>query len=291
MERWPNLFIVGPGKTGTTSLYEYLNLVPDIYMSTVKEPHYFTKIARIKKDSKEPIPDKIKYLKLFENAKNEKIVGEASTAYFASPLVPELIHKVSPNAYIIISLRNPIERTFSGYLMGVCHGRYKLSFHEELENFFKYGRKYDGAPLLFPQDIYHEGVQRYLKIFGKKNVKILIFEEWIKDPKNTVNEIIRFLGLNYKIPQELKLKMYYSHKVPRGSIARNIVTNRYIRKTTANLFSVSTREFFKRFIVKKSTKPKMLEEDRKKLVEFFQEDVRKLENILGRKFPWPEFYT
>jgi len=47
----------------------------------------------------------------------------------------------------------------------------------------------------------------------------------------------------------------------------------------------------KKFIVKKSIKPEMLEEDRKRLVEFYQDDVRELEKILGQKFPWPDFYS
>ena len=43
MEHWPNFFIVGAMKCGTTSLYEYLKIVPEIYMSEIKEPHYFSK--------------------------------------------------------------------------------------------------------------------------------------------------------------------------------------------------------------------------------------------------------
>jgi len=42
MERWPNFFIVGAPKAGTTSLYEYLKDIPGIYMSPVKEPKFFS---------------------------------------------------------------------------------------------------------------------------------------------------------------------------------------------------------------------------------------------------------
>ena len=37
----PNFFILGAPKCGTTSLHNYLNQHPDIYMSYKKEPHYF----------------------------------------------------------------------------------------------------------------------------------------------------------------------------------------------------------------------------------------------------------
>ena len=43
MERWPNFFIVGSTKAGTTSIHEYLNRIPGIFMSPIKEPHYFSR--------------------------------------------------------------------------------------------------------------------------------------------------------------------------------------------------------------------------------------------------------
>ena len=41
MDIWPNFFIVGTPKAGTTSLYEYLRTISKIYMSPIKEPNYF----------------------------------------------------------------------------------------------------------------------------------------------------------------------------------------------------------------------------------------------------------
>ncbi len=291
MERWPNLFIVGPPKTGSTSLYAYLNLVPGIYMSPIKEPHYFSSGIKPIIKSHTPIQDKREYLKLFANVKNEKIMGEASTGYFSNPSTPKLIQADSPDAHIIISLRNPIERTYSGYFWHRSHGRLRSSFHNELQ--YELSEEMDPTKPNFHLEngLYSKGIERYLKIFGKKNVKILIFEEWVKDPINTVNEIIRFLGLNYKISNDFSLRTYNPHVVPRGPIPIGVFESDFVRNMANNLFSKSTRGFLRKFIVKKSTKPKMLKEDRKKLVEFFQEDVRKLENILGRKFPWPDFYN
>src|SRR3712207_1725922 len=37
----PNCIIIGAPRSGTTSLYEYLNTHPDVYMSPVKEPDFF----------------------------------------------------------------------------------------------------------------------------------------------------------------------------------------------------------------------------------------------------------
>jgi len=72
MERWPNFFIVGAPKAGTTSLYEYLITIPGIYMSPIKEPHYFSTEPIPAESPRNPIRDKKKYISLFENATNEK---------------------------------------------------------------------------------------------------------------------------------------------------------------------------------------------------------------------------
>lgn len=41
-EPLPNLFVVGVPRGGTTSLWYYLGQHPDIFMSDVKEPYYFS---------------------------------------------------------------------------------------------------------------------------------------------------------------------------------------------------------------------------------------------------------
>src|SRR5215210_1669165 len=92
MNQIPNLFIVGAAKCGTTSLYEYLNEHPDIYMCPVKEPHFFSNVQiRNKEVHKDPEPGKYYmtkvirsteiYLSLFKEGLNCKIRGEASPSY------------------------------------------------------------------------------------------------------------------------------------------------------------------------------------------------------------------
>src|SRR5579872_40959 len=106
----PNFFIVGTGKAGTTSLYQYLRQHPEIYMSPVKEPCYFAEEIRgqnlaaaaqrhVALQSRK-LPELLgggptaplgwltgewnDYLRLFEGAKGEKAIGEASAAYLWS---------------------------------------------------------------------------------------------------------------------------------------------------------------------------------------------------------------
>ena len=58
MKKWPNFFIVGAQKAGTTSLYEYLRVIPGIYFPLKKEPHYFDTKTVPDDAPIEPIRDK-----------------------------------------------------------------------------------------------------------------------------------------------------------------------------------------------------------------------------------------
>ena len=117
MEIWPNFFIVGAPRCGTTSLWYYLSQSPEVFMSTKKEPKYFNSYESVRLYFDPPIRDKKKYLELFHEVRNERAIGEASTSYLADPSTPELIHKVLPESRIIISLRDPVERAFSHHLL------------------------------------------------------------------------------------------------------------------------------------------------------------------------------
>ena len=128
MENWPTFLIGGAPRSGTYSIYEYLNLMNTVFMCPTKEPNYFAPSINDAKMLSNPIRDKNEYLKLFKNVKNEKEIGETSPTYLWDPKSPEFIHKTIPNAKIIFILRNPIERSFSHYLNGIGLGYETNSF-------------------------------------------------------------------------------------------------------------------------------------------------------------------
>ena len=112
----PNFFIVGGSKCGTTNMSYYLNEHPDVFISKLNEPYYFSRFDvpnNFKRESM--ITDYKEYSELFKKGKNCKAVGEASSVYLASPHAASEIKKTYPDAKIIISLRNPIERAHSSY--------------------------------------------------------------------------------------------------------------------------------------------------------------------------------
>ncbi len=130
----PNFFVVGAGKSGTTSLYHYLRQHPQIYMSPVKEPCYFASEIRVENyDStlyrhipglSRQLPQLTNdgrrsgwlvsewedYARLFKEVEAETAIGEASAAYLWSETAAGNIASCVPDARIIMILRDPSER-------------------------------------------------------------------------------------------------------------------------------------------------------------------------------------
>ena len=119
----PNFFMVGAPKTGTSSFFNYLSEHPDIFLPAVKELHYFS-YPEVS-DTYYDIPfvtSESEYLRLFDGRRNEKMAGDLSPSYLFQSRAAERILRFQPDARIIISLRNPIKRAISHYLMDVRLG-------------------------------------------------------------------------------------------------------------------------------------------------------------------------
>jgi len=289
MEKWPNFFIVGADKAGTSSLYGYLYQIPEVFLSRIKEPNYFS-ISTISDDHPlKPIRDKKKYLNLFKNVQDEKIIGEASPSYLSDPNAPQLIHQVSPNAKILISLRDPAERVYSHYLMLKRISPEISTFHKQLEISLNEKNKPKEDRLRLENGLYFQHVQNYLTVFGKDQVKIIIFEDLVKDTKSILQEILNFLNLKNEL-NDFKPEVYNKYGEVRGSLSQKILQNRTIRRISEVLISPSKRRVLKeKFIIKEKMKPELENNDRKLLINYYNEDVQKIKNLLGRELPWKNF--
>jgi len=291
MERWPNLFIVGAPKAGTSSIYVYLKNIQDICMSDIKEPNYFSSHVIPDNSPLNPIRDKKEYLNLFSDCLGKKFRGEASPSYLADTNASAKINKVSPESKIVISLRDPIERAFSAYLMLDRYDRTNLSFHEEIERTLK-GLSEKNSSFeysVITRSLYYDNVKRFIDTFGKNQVKIVIFEDFIKNPELTVKQILEFLGLKTN-HLKLKYEVFNPYVTPRGKIGRYVLKNRKIRRIAEKTISPSTRKKLKeKFVVHKGEKPKIDEGDRRTLTKFYNDDVLKIQRLLGIQLPWRNF--
>lgn len=290
-EQWPNTFIVGAEKSGTTSLYSYLRDTPGVFASSEKGPRYFHKhnVDVYLGNPETRISDRSKYLKLFQKRKDEKIVVEASASYLRDPETPKMIHDSVPHAKIIIMLRNPVERAFSSYLMRRTSGQEKRPLHRVISDGTAVGGRRDREyNLSLDAGLYSEQVKRYIDTFGSKQVGIWIFEEFVENPAKTVKDILEFLGIDSVPPESVK-NAYNPYGRPRGRLERLIIRNRRVRKMSRKIIPQDIRWSLRQnLLLKRDKKPDLTSRDRRILEDFYRGDIKKLEGLLMRRLPWHE---
>ena len=283
---YPDFFIVGGQRCGTTSLYAYLKQHPDVFLPKRKEPHYYSSqstplpywLLRLR-----AITNKQDYLQLFEDSKESMLVGEASATYLMDLGVPKLIFEDNPNAKIIISLRNPVDRTYMSYLAQNRSGYENSSFGESIRRDFSSitGEELQRQSIL--NSDYYEYVNNYYHYFPKEHIKIIIFEEFIKNPQQTMKELLHFLNLSTDI--NIKYEQHNEFKFPKNQISKSILNNKFIVNISFALIPAKIRHYIFRQLVTR-TKPIMLEKDRDFLKEQYVGGVKKLESLLNRNLPW-----
>ncbi|HAI68162.1 MAG TPA: hypothetical protein DCM38_01860 [Gammaproteobacteria bacterium] len=106
----PNFFILGAAKSGTSLLYETLIEHPEIFLSPDKEPSFFCNHLD------KHINSTAKYFDLYEEVKDEPIIGEASHIYLTDPSSPRILKGLFPDAKFLITLRNPADKAYSQYV-------------------------------------------------------------------------------------------------------------------------------------------------------------------------------
>lgn len=223
---WPNLFIVGAVKSGTTSLYAYLKQHPDIFFPEMKEPHFFTKPApsEAQKHLITFVADEAGYRCLYERASDVRFRGDASPSYLWSPQAAAGIAAVSPQARIIVILRDPIERAYAQYLMDYSEGAVDRTFFEALQ--IDWGRPDKGwgvSQLYVELGLYTEQIRRYRALFGRERVLILLLEDLKKDPYAVLARIARFLDIpEGPMASVDTAEVHNRYKEPKGPWARRL---------------------------------------------------------------------
>lgn len=209
----PSFFIVGAPRSGTTALYEFLRAHPGVYMPIHKEPHFFATDISPRNRWMKAFRVKRNYLKLFDQAKENQISGEASVLYLLSTVAAKKIKKFNPNAKIIIMLRSPLEVMYSLYYQLHYGGDEPAeSFAEALalESMRRRGKKVPKT--LRMKNFYYyrkvanfsTQVKKYLDIFPKQQMKVIIYEDFRKDPVKVYKSVLRFLNVDTNFNPEIR---------------------------------------------------------------------------------------
>ena len=295
MMSYPNLYIVGAPKAGTTSLYHYLSQHPDIAIPD-KEPRFFIKDSIQNISEADPIKpyllrssvlDELAYTNLYAN-KSEKIKCDASTQYLYHH--DEVITKIKQlkdirSPKILILLRNPVERAFSNYShnfstyenLDFKHALEKES--ERISKGFNSFWHYKGL------STYAESVKAYKDAF--KHVKVVFFEDFVKDIDKSLVDIFDFLEVdsNFKVSHFMINKK--STGAPKSKKLNTIlqssskfsIIKKILHKTIGEQKTKLIRELIMRKNLSKS-KISLDESLKFDLESYFVKDIAQLKKIL-----------
>lgn len=280
----PDFFIVGAPKAGTTSLYHYLQSIPEIFMCPIKEPNYFAneEISRNKLYYKQKLIKSLpEYKKLFFNANQNQAIGEASVSYLFYPGTAANIKKLIPRAKIIIILRNPADRAFSHYLMDKRLGYIRASFEDviyrnkNLKNISLYYQQYVDLGFYFEQ------VNRYLQNFSSKQIRVFLFEEISQNFSQYIKSTLQFLEISNEYIPELH-KRFNVHIEPKNTPIQFLYSVSLVRRTFNRLLTPKWQMSFKKAMFQTDDKPEMKKETREHLNLLYRSNIETLETLIDK---------
>lgn len=201
--RYPDFYIIGAAKCGTTALYKYLSGHPSVFMPELKEPHFFARDF----SSQRRVRTVEEYEALFSGTPTGAIAGEASVWYLYSEVAAKEIIRVRPDAKFIVMLRNPVEVAQS------LHAQQLVGFVEDLLDFELAWRAQDrrarGEDIPIhcsePAHIqygricrFSNQLKRLFQTVPRTQVLVLIYEQFFSDPAVQYREVLRFLDLPFQ---------------------------------------------------------------------------------------------
>lgn len=283
----PNFFIVGAAKAGTSSLHAYLSCHPQVFMPGLKEPHYFADFeVSPEQDNFLPVIRKRSdYHELFKGSGGYAAVGEASPSYLCDPEAAERIKSAIPTAKIIISLRNPVERAYSHYLMDFNRGSETLPFERALEaDSARLKRGWGKSPQYIDLGLYARQVESFLREFGRDRVLVILFEDLVRNTRGTMQEIAQFLGIDpFAYPESAFVQVHNPYEESRGRVARAILRMRPLRVWAKNWIPRELRTAFRnRFLFAAKPKTQLSRDTKRLLAARFEKDLQLLEGLLQR---------
>lgn len=295
MAKLPNFFIIGAPKCGTTSLAVWLAEHPNIYISPIKEPFYFSQdIGNHWRYGWEA------YLRLFDGARPEhKAVGEASTAYLFSEVAIPAIEASIPGARYIVMVRNPVEMAYS------LHEQHLRSFNENVEDFRiawalaperRAGRKVPPGckdPILLDYPAWcrlGEQLERLYSLIPEERVLVLVLDDVRQNPRQEYLKVLAFLRVpddgRQSFPIHNPAREWHSTRLGRviRALSRAVVWSKYAHRLLPRR-SLGFVRRLEAWNTRYRPRPPLPPDLRAELAAFFADDVRKLEELLGRDFP------
>lgn len=298
----PNFLVIGAAKSGTTSLWSYLKQHPQVFMSKPKEPNFFVfeglklphysgpsdEKTLIRKLYKKTVTDFESYQTLFENVGEAKAIGEASVRYLYFPQAAERIKKYIPDAKMIIILCNPVNRLYSQYVMNVRHLLEPLPLGEAIAaEDERISKNWDCAWHYTRMSSYYSQVKRYLDLFSPQQIKIIIYEDFVRDTTGFMQDVYRLIDVDDSF-------LANRSKSNSGYWPKSFLIHRFLKEPNEiklTLEKVLPKGRYYKFLKlaqkwNKGSIPPIPPTVKDSLKQLFRNDILNLQELLGREIPW-----
>lgn len=292
--------VIGAARSGTTSLYYYLRQHPEVYLPSVKELNHFSWNPQSPDPGMGPGkgPGDTKatfwtetmdaYMDHYRDCQPSQVAGEISTSYLYSPSAPERLARTLPGVRLFAIVRDPVERAWSQYLRMVRDGREELGFLEALDAEDKRVRSgWEFSWHYRRLGHYAEQLTRYLDCFPTDRIDVFLFEEFVADTRAVLARILERVGAD----PEVTLSLEPEHNHNRSGRVRSQLLARILNRPS------SVKRLLRRVVPVEwghqvmegvrslnlaTDKPEMPDEARRLLREYYAEDLKRLEELLGR---------
>ncbi len=270
----PGFLVIGSQKAGTTSLHHALDLHPEVFVPEAKELCFFYTDEEVAKGLDH-------YERHFDPAPAEvKAIGEASPGYICFPGAADRIAATLPDAKLILTVRNPIDRGYSQY----WDNRRRLA---EQMRWPDAVAQLTGDPVFRPgklgyvaRGVYMQYVRRYLERFPREQLLMVVFDDLKADFAGVMRRIFEFIGVDPEVDvpvQKRNPASMYKNPAARWFFEHPAATRGLPRPAKSALLRGSKETF---------RTPPMDPATRAKLVEFYRPYNAELSAFLGRELDW-----
>jgi hypothetical protein len=268
MIRSPDFIVIGAMKSATTTLHDQLAAQPGFFMSTNKEPNFFSNDENYARG----LPW---YQSLFDDADATDLCGESSTHYTKLPTYPDTVQRMKaalPQLKLIYMMRHPINRLVSHYLHEQFEWRMQVPIDKAVEQY----------PELIAYGKYSMQLEPFLDAYGPENILLIFFERFVRQGVGELARIYRFLGCpsqpTWKHTSEAT---NVSSERMRESPIRDAIVNAPVLRTIRRRFIPKPwRERAKRLWQIKD-RPELSEFSIRRLAEIFDADLVRLGHLLN----------
>ncbi|NNC53091.1 MAG: sulfotransferase [Erythrobacter sp.] len=295
--RFPDFYIIGAAKAGTTSLVDMLRQREGVFFPHEKEPHHFF----LREDERDwtildgskkralgdtlPYGDEASYLKLYSGAPEGALRGDASTNYLVNAMVPGAIAKVRPDAKIIVVLREPAGRAYSAWLHARSRGEDGCAqFADALDECVSGARETSFATNYVTEGEYDRHLANWKAVFGDQ-LLVLLFEDLIADPQAAFDAVLDHLGLS----RQALAAQQASHKNASVEISNPVarafrMTAKRLRRSAPGLFELPLfRGPYEFLLARLGKKPEKLgTAERERLKAHYASHIEATEGLIGR---------